>query len=33
MELIDRDALKAKLLKNVEELADKTGFFEGIKLG
>lgn len=33
MELIDREALKTKLEKNIEDLADKTGFFEGIKLG
>lgn len=33
MELIDRESLKAELLKNVEALADKTGFFEGIKMG
>lgn len=33
MELIDRETLKSKLQKNIEELADKTGFFEGIKLG
>lgn len=33
MELIDREALKAELLKNVEKLADKTGFFEGIRMG
>lgn len=33
MELISREALKSKLQKNIEELADKTGFFEGIKLG
>lgn len=33
MELINREALKAELLKNVEELADKTGFFEGIRMG
>lgn len=33
MELIDREALKTKLEKNIEDLADKTGFFEGIKMG
>ncbi len=33
MELIDREALKSKLQKNIEELADKTGFFEGIRMG
>ena len=33
MELIDREALKTKLEKNIEDLADKTGFFKGIKLG
>lgn len=33
MELIAREALKSKLQKNIEELADKTGFFEGIRMG
>lgn len=33
MELIDREALKAKLEKNIEDLADKTGFFECIRMG
>lgn len=33
MELIDREALKTKLEKNIEDLADKTGLFEGIKMG
>lgn len=33
MRLIDADALKVKLEKNVEDLGDKTGFFEGIKMG
>lgn len=32
MELIAREALKSKLQKNIEELADKTGFFEGIRM-
>ena len=33
MDLIAREALKSKLQKNIEELADKTGLFEGIKMG
>lgn len=33
MELIDREALKVKLEKNIEDLADKTGFFECIRMG
>lgn len=33
MELIAREALKSKLQKNIEELADKTRFFEGIRMG
>lgn len=33
MELIAREALESKLQKSIEELADKTGFFEGIKMG
>lgn len=33
MELIDREALKAKSEKNIEDLADKTGFFECIRMG